>query len=365
MMEIKRNKDTYTGPKIFLKRLFQTNKIPKNVNICNPDNHSVGQAKKNKANDQILIARLDGLYLYRFTVKEIFGFLGQRGYLGYKENNAGKSIEPSRYLTIAINKRLNKNINWLIRNSNGVIFQSQFSKTLADKFLETSNLKNFAIINNGVSLDEYSPSLNENKWKNSFPNLLISASSYRPIKRLAEAIKLVNSLSKNYPKICLHVLGNINKEVKEELVSLDVSKCIFHGKITLDNLPSFYSSCDLQLHLCPLDPCPNVVVEGLASGLPVVTPKESGAYELIQYQEGWSIEENIEIDYYENHRPWVAPTINLSSYEEKIIPLIENIDQNKELARDIAEKYLNIDYISSKYVDFINEVIGRSNEEII
>ncbi len=363
MKEIKINKDIYTGPKIFLKRLHQTNKIPKNINICNPDNFSIKQARNKKDSDQVLIARLDGTYFYKFTIKEIIGFLGSRGYLKYKKDNLGESIEPSRRLTKAINRALNNNIKWLISNSEGVIFQSQFSKNLVDKFLDTSNLQKFSIINNGVNLDEYNPSLNDHRWKEYYPNLLISASSYRPQKRLNDAIKLVNSLSKIYPKIHLHVLGNVNKAVKEELVSLDLSRSTFHGKISLEDLPSFYSSCDLQLHLALFDPCPNVVVEGLASGLPVVTPRLSGAYELIQYQKDWSIEENSEIDYYENHRPWAFPSIDLLSYEQKLIPLIENIDQNKEIARDIAERNLNIDYISSKYIYFINQVTGNLDEE--
>ena len=81
----------------------------------------------------------------------------------------------------------------------------------------------------------------------------------------------------------------------------------------------------MQFHLGIFDPCPNVVVEGLASGLPVITPEESGAYELIQSNMSWSVKENKELDFYENHRPGVLPIIDLEPYVQKVISVVEDI----------------------------------------
>tara|TARA_B100001250_G_scaffold84532_1_gene69864 strand:+ start:3873 stop:4973 length:1101 start_codon:yes stop_codon:yes gene_type:complete len=364
-MTSRKNKviDEAKGPKVFLKRLLAEVDIPQGVNIYNPDNTSLLEAKKCKKEGDTIIARLDGVYFYKFTMKELLGFLSNRGYLKLKGNNSGKSFEPSRYLTININKILNRNISWLVKNSHGLIFQSQLSKAMHDKFIGNLDSQRCTIINNGIDLDEYSPCHREERWKEFFPNILVSASSYRPQKRLSSAIKLVNSLVNQFPRICLHVLGDLNRPVQEEIKGLDVSKCIFHGKISLDLLPSFYSACDLQLHLSLLDPCPNVVVEGLASGLPVVTPRESGAFELIDFNKDWSVEEGKEIDYYENHRPWSFSDIEIPPYKEKIISMVDNIVENKSLARNIAEKNLNIDDISSKYIYFINQVTESLDEE--
>ena len=64
------NKYSNTGPKIFLKRLLDNIEIPGNVNISNPDNHSLLDAKRSVKRKDILIARLDGAYFYKFTFKE-------------------------------------------------------------------------------------------------------------------------------------------------------------------------------------------------------------------------------------------------------------------------------------------------------
>lgn len=349
----KQYQDQNTGPKIFLNRLLSNLDIPENVKVYNPDNISLKNAKMSDRKREIILARLDGAYFYKFTFKELLGFFSKRGYLDYRSNNIGGSIEPSRILTILLNKRLNYNSRWLIDNSDGVVFQSKLSKNMHDKFTGTAKLRNFVIINNGVDLDRFKPTLKEGKWKGYFPNIIISASTYRPNKRLTDAIKLTNILSRHFPNICLHVLGDISKEVKEEITTQDTKRCKFHGRIEPSLLPKFYSSCDMQFHLGIFDPCPNVVVEGLASGLPVITPEESGTYELIQSNVNWSVKENKELDFYENHRPGVLQIIDLEPYIQKIISVIEDISFHKNVARSIAEENLDIIKISEKYENFI------------
>ena len=90
----------------------------------------------------------------------------------------------------------------------------------------------------------------------------------------------------------------------------------------------------MQFHLGIFDPCPNVVVEGLASGLPVITPEESGAYELIQSNMSWSVKENKELDFYENHRPGVLPIIDLEPYVQKVISVVEDISLHKKDSKE-------------------------------
>ena len=350
----KQYQDLNTGPKIFLNRLLSNLNIPENVKVYNPDNVSLRNAKKSDRKKEILLARLDGAYFYKFTFKELLGFFSKRGYLNYRRKNTGVSIEPSRILTILLNKRLNYNSRWLIDNSDGVVFQSKLSKNMHDKFTGTANLKNFVVINNGVDLDKFKPTLKESKWKEHFPNIIISASTYRPSKRLTDAIRLTNILSKQFPNICLHVLGDISEEVKYEITTQDTKRCRFHGRIDPFLLPEFYSSCDMQFHLGIFDPCPNVVVEGLASGLPVITPEESGAYELIQSNMSWSVKENKELDFYENHRPGVLPIIDLEPYVQKVISVVEDISLHKKIARNIAEENLDIIKVAKKYKSFID-----------
>lgn len=352
--------DNNTGPNIFLNRLNKNLEIPDNVFICNPDSDSLSNAKKISETNDLIIARFDGAYFYKFTFKEILGFLAHRGYLPEINFASNISQEPSKILSRLINNYLNQNIRWLLNNSEGFIFQSKISKAIYDKYLGTSNLNNFKIINNGVDIKLFHPSNRTSEFKNNFPNIVISASSYRPLKRLSDAVKLTNSLAATYPDICLHVIGTIGPIVKKELKNLSLDYCKFYGKLGLDDLPNFYSSCDLQFCLGLYDACPNVAVEGLASGLPVITPTLSGAFDLIDENIDWSIDESKMIERYENHRPNAFPSINTKQYIAKIQLVIEDLIQQKEKARYIAEKKLDIDIVSKSYIDFINETKDRN-----
>lgn len=54
------------------------------------------------------------------------------------------------------------------------------------------------------------------------------------------------------------------------------------GHLQHKDLSSVIRSCDVALHLAVNDPCPNVVLEALASGLPVLYKDSGGSPELVQ-----------------------------------------------------------------------------------
>ena len=68
------------------------------------------------------------------------------------------------------------------------------------------------------------------------------------------------------------------------------------GRIKSECLPDCNSSCEVWLSPRIFDPCPNSVVEMDACGLPVITTKESGALEIVKY-ENLIIEEDIKLYY--------------------------------------------------------------------
>ena len=343
------------GPKVFVKRLQDQKKLPDDFYLCNPNNASVEQSKKLKAEGKIIIARLDGARPYKFTLMEILGFLKTiNKFPEHIPLHDRKSIELNKQFTKFLNRYLDRNSLWLHKNADGIIFQSNFSKQMHEFFLQYDDKKTSEVILNGIDLSRFYPS--GKSTSENFPNVIISASIFRPHKRLSDSIDLINRLSKNYPKIKLHILGNLNKFVKEEIRNKDLKYCKFYGQKKVNELPDIYRKVDFQMSLSLFDPCPNVVVEGLASGLPVVTCQESGSFQLIDYEDSWSVKEEIDLQYLEFHRPNRIPKINFGKYEEKILKLLENIQINKEKARYIAEKNLDIKKISDKYLSFFEKI---------
>ncbi len=61
----------------------------------------------------------------------------------------------------------------------------------------------------------------------------------------------------------------------------DVPNIVQLGHLTPGEMAAAMRSCDVYLHLALNDPCPNVVTEGLASGLPVIYINSGGTPELV------------------------------------------------------------------------------------
>lgn len=150
-----------------------------------------------------------------------------------------------------------------------IIFQGEFCKDQYESF--TGIKKSSTIIRNGVP---------ESFFKRSYdlvakdrPRIIASA-SWRRHKRLEEIIKAFTS--KKLRDIELWVLGgqSFKGEITPNIKLIE--------SINPERLPPIYQSCDAMIHLAWLDWCPNSVVEGLASGLPVLCSSNGGTRELVK-----------------------------------------------------------------------------------
>ena len=113
-----------------------------------------------------------------------------------------------------------------------------------------------------------------------------------------------------------------------------------------------------MLHPSWLDPCPNVVVEGLASGLPVVCASTGGTPELVK-DGGIIIDEKFSIDFTEYYNYSKIPKLNYKNYVEAIIEINSNIKSYSLKARNRAVNDLDIDKVSKKYLDAFNKICKR------
>ena len=104
------------------------------------------------------------------------------------------------------------------------------------------------------------------------------------------------------------------------------------GKFTREEAPQLYQKGHILLHLKSLDPCPNIVLEALASGLPVVGLNNGGMPELVSNSSGTLIpaEENFEDFSYPDS----------GEVANAIIQVRDNLDN---LSRDAREQALKFD----------------------
>jgi len=335
------------GPKVFITRLLDRSSL--DFKVFNPSLNDFRRFKKSK--DQMkIVLRLDGVTYYRFNNISFSNYLLLLGYnkIVIKLVLFFFPRRDFRILNYALNYYLNRISYFFLKSGHKIVFQSSLSLEM-HKFLfprlDWINV-DYCIIHNGIDVQKFRSA--EPLNLQGYPKLLISASKFRMNKRLFEAINLINVLKNEYSNIHLHVLGDLDNLVSEQISNLDLSNTTFHGLVKVEDLSKFYLACDLQLSLSIFDPCPNVVVEGLACGLPVVTPKQSGAFELIGSNTDWTVDERLAFDFYYLHDKFNCISFDYDAYSLVVKNILINLNYHKLNASARAME-LDIEIVAQKY----------------
>lgn len=238
---------------------------------------------------------------------------------------------------------LNNRLKYDLESFDHVIYQSNFSKKICDRYL-FNRRDNFSIISNGTNI---------NKFK--FVN-----------KETSDTIKII-VLGKHYPKhlnLALNIFSEVLEAIPAELVIIGpmrngvdgVQDHINHSSVgagtlkfvrclgirTYDELPALLSNADIFLHVKVGDWCPNAVLEAMASGLPVVCPSWGGTKELVGNA-------GIIVDGPE----WGVDDSLISGMVDGVITLSQNLNYFKKLARSRAESHFNIEDTSKQYLEVL------------
>ena len=161
----------------------------------------------------------------------------------------------------------------VLERSRRVIYQSEFCKAAADRFLGAPDA-GWEILYNAVDTSVFTPAPEAPAGG---PVLLLGGdqtASYR----LEVALRTLALL----PDARLLVTGTVFDSGRHLAEELGVSgRVLFTGRYAQRDAPALYRRAHLLLHPKVNDPCPNVVLEALASGLPVVHAENGGTPELV------------------------------------------------------------------------------------
>jgi len=178
-----------------------------------------------------------------------------------------------------------------VKNLNDIsdltIYQSNYSKESWEKghesiFGRTVQLKpkKSIILNNGVDMNLFNPKGDKFDLKGRWKILNISASP-SPKKGLFRILELANSLEKN-DLFQFYLIGNQDKDPIFGKYIKDYKNINFIGSIKDRKvLSKYYRSCDIFIFPSEDDCSPNVILEAMASGLPVLTVNSGGINEII------------------------------------------------------------------------------------
>jgi len=184
-----------------------------------------------------------------------------------------------------------------------------------------------SVIPNGVELDNY-----KNLQKKDFDvknKKIIFVGVLRPVKGLEYLIKAMEIIHVEMENTILMIIGEGEERKSLETLVLKLhleNVVIFTGDILNKNIPSYLIQGDVFVLPSLSEGFPNVLLEAMAAGLPLVTTNINGLSEIIRNEEnGYLVEPK-----------------NPQQLAEKILMVLNNSTQSKKFSNNnlkIVKKY--------------------------
>ena len=170
----------------------------------------------------------------------------------------------------------------LLHAADHVFFQSAFCKLGADRFYGERQ-RSWEILHNPVDTRRFEPARRPSR-----PLTLLLAGSQYQRYRVVSALETLAKLREDGEDARLIVTGALSfadhgkEDVEGMLRRLQLEGAVeLVGPYTQSEAPEVFHLGDLLLHTKVNDPCPTVVLEAMASGLPVAYSASGGTPELV------------------------------------------------------------------------------------
>ncbi|ESA38757.1 glycosyltransferase-like protein [Leptolyngbya sp. Heron Island J] len=241
-------------------------------------------------------------------------------------------------LSIKLKHKVLDLFKFFIRNflADEVVYQSEFIKDWwHKKYGKASCREN--IIYNGADLEEFYP---REKDTTSLPRILCVEGYVQDdivtLKTLTEAsTKLASSKLIEETWVC----GEISQDSQKYISRF--SEISIRGKVPRDEMSKCFSIYGIYLVLEINPPCPNSVIEALASGMPVVGFDTGALRELVPPNAG------VLVPYDGN--PWKLEEPNFELISEAIAQVLTDWHAFSKGARETAEQKFSLDTMFLKY----------------
>lgn len=228
-------------------------------------------------------------------------------------------------------------IKGLYERADAVAFQSDFDRKMSTKWF--GNNKRSEVIHNGISLDRVEaitiPELA--KIRSKYDQVFVCSSNWHPQKRLLSNLLAFDYVRQTqHPNSCLFVMG-ANPDVKTSDPHV-----FYTGSQPPEVYLQVFAVANWMFHLAWADHCPNVVIESLCQGTPVVCSSVGGTKELVG--EFGLVLEDLPYDY------------DLADYDRPpAIDVTKIVLPKKESLGDHAD--INIKTAAMKYLVLFQELL--------
>lgn len=188
-------------------------------------------------------------------------------------------------------QEFNRPLRRALEAADHVLYQSLFCKEDSDAFLGEPRSP-WEILPNAVDGDRFRPPEHQPAGE---PVVLLGGDQVSP-RRLELGLRTFALVRREYPGARLLVTGRLPADSDRVIADSGVRDALeLVGLYSQEAAPGLYGRAHVLLHTKVLDPCPNVVLEAMACGLPVVHPASGGTPELVA-DAGFAVEHVIDHD---------------------------------------------------------------------
>ena len=249
---------------------------------------------------------------------------------------------------------INAELRELFALADFIVYQSEFCKQAADRYVDKPQCP-WKILFNCVDLERFKPDpLNV---RNDVTRLLVAGTHYQA-ERVTHPIQVVHELRKSGINATLDIAGrlrweNAKTEVATLIEQLELGASVrISGPYSQVSAPLIFARADILMHLKYKDPCPNVAIEALASGVPVIGTMSGGLPELVGVSAGAGMLLDVADDWDQMH---YAAAGDLSQAVEQIVNMY---NEYTESARKRAELLFSADHWIAEHELFIDDLLS-------
>ncbi len=190
---------------------------------------------------------------------------------------------------------VNRPLRQALQGAAHVLYQSEFCKRSADEFLGEPR-GGWEVLHNAVDTSRFTPP--ETRLGGG-PVVLLGGDQTQAY-RIELGLRTFAAFLVEHPDARLLVTGRVVSDPGPLLDELGLrGRVELLGRYAQRDAPAIYGRAHLLLHTKVNDPCPNVVLEAMACGLPVVYPASGGTIELVRevaglgvsHPDGWDRDE--------------------------------------------------------------------------
>ncbi len=258
------------------------------------------------------------------------GYRVAGGYLPPWFETMGRMMKPEHH---AVNAAITR----ALELADVVIYQSQWAKEQLDRYLYRRTDR-YAVIYNGVDLQRFSPAPQRQVGLPVLGTVGVLRYTYR-LRTFFEVSKRLEMPHR------LLIVGSLDGEAAEVMDRYRGDpqvgpRITYQPYVPPEQLPDFYRQMSVLIHPVSGDACPNVVVEALACGVPVVAPRFGGTAEVIGA--GGCVFDA---------EPWIYDEYFIDAMTKATVEALARQEELAHLAREQAEKVLDIEQMVTRYLD--------------